>query len=153
MDKFEEFKFFAQMTQDLSQRRQNATQTFLTVNTVIFTVLAFLVKDAGFRGWGLVAITIPLFMVGIIACLVWLRIIGDYQRIIGWRYEELRSMEAALPGAYGMFQREWQRYYEPKDTRERMGSSSLEARLPRLFITLYLLYGLGIAIGAAAGWL
>ncbi len=47
MDKFDEYSLFSSLVQHKSQRRQAASQTYLTVNTVIFGVLAFLVKDAG----------------------------------------------------------------------------------------------------------
>src|SRR5688572_4620891 len=90
---FEEYKTFIDNTQRLSERRQAATQTFLTINAGIFTVLAFLVKDAGFRAWELVLVTIPLFVVGAVTCMIWLIIIDRFTRLIGWRYEQLRAME------------------------------------------------------------
>jgi hypothetical protein len=38
MDKFDEYKFFGERTQLLSERRQTATPTYLTVNMAIFAV-------------------------------------------------------------------------------------------------------------------
>ena len=46
MIELEEYKFFAESTQKLTDRRQGITQTYLTVNTGIFAVGAFLIKDA-----------------------------------------------------------------------------------------------------------
>lgn len=50
MNKFDEYKFFAENTHHLSERRQATTQSYLTVNTAIFAVLVFLVKDVHFEG-------------------------------------------------------------------------------------------------------
>jgi hypothetical protein len=41
MVELEEYKFFAESTQKLTDRRQAITQTYLTVNTGIFAVVAF----------------------------------------------------------------------------------------------------------------
>lgn len=49
-DKFDEYKLFVESAQHLSERRQAATQTYLTVNTSIFAILALLVKEAGLSG-------------------------------------------------------------------------------------------------------
>jgi len=77
MDKFDEYKFFAENTQHLSERRQAATQTYLTVNTIITAALGFLVKDMSFRGWGLVLVSLPFFLVGVLACTIWCKIITN----------------------------------------------------------------------------
>ena len=37
--KFEEYKLFSELVQRLSERRQTASQTYLTVNTAAFGVL------------------------------------------------------------------------------------------------------------------
>jgi len=84
MDKFDEYKFFAQVTHELSQRRQAATQTYLTVNTVISAALGFLVKDMSFRGLSLVLVSLPFFLVGVLACTIWHRIITQYKALAGW---------------------------------------------------------------------
>ena len=91
--KFEEYKLFSELVQRLSERRQVASQTYLAVNTAAFGLLAFLAKDAGFHGWGLVGVSVPLFLVGMIACVVWHSIITHFREIIGWHYEQLREME------------------------------------------------------------
>ena len=153
VDAFEEYKLFSETTHRLSERRQTATQTYLSVNTVIFTVLAFLAKDAGFRSWGLVGVSLPLFLVGIIACSVWLRILTNFERIIGWHYEQLRAMEQGLPGAHQVYTREWQTFYAPQSGKVRTVFSNLEASLPRMFIALYVVYAVGLMVAATLGLL
>jgi hypothetical protein len=152
MDKFEEYKFFAEGTQYLSERRQMATQTYLTVNTAIFTVLAFLAKDAGFRGWGLVAVSLPLFLVGALACIIWSRIITQYKSLIGWRYDQLQAMEQAMPESHQMYLKEWEHFFQPRPTEKRISFSDKEIWLPYLFLALYALYVPGLIIATSLGW-
>jgi len=75
MNSFEEYKFFAEDAQKLSERRQNTSQTYVTVNAAIFAVLALLIKDVGFRGWTLALTALPLFLTGVLLCIIWQKII------------------------------------------------------------------------------
>jgi len=149
MDKFDEYKFFAESTQHLSERRQAATPTYLTVNTAIFAVLAFLVKDTEFRGWALVLASAPLFLTGVLACWIWHRIITQYASAIGWRYEQLIAMERAMADSHQMYQKEWTDFYQPREGKAWITFSRLELWLPRMFIGLYTLYAIGLVAGAA----
>jgi hypothetical protein len=157
---FEQFKLFSEHVQRLSERRQSAGQIYLTLNTALFGVVAFLVKDAGFRGWGLIGVSVPLFVVGIMACVIWSRTIVRFKDVIGWYYEQLRAMEATMDGSVQIYTREWKRFYEPLGDRlgglpgskERYGFSRLEAWLPRLLIALYAIYALGLVLATIFGW-
>jgi len=151
MDKFDEYKFFAQVTHQLSERRQAATQTYLTVNTVISAALGFLVKDMSFRGWGLVLVSLPFFLVGVLACLIWCRIITQYKALAGWRYEQLIEMEKAIPQSYQMYKKEQDDYFQSPAAKGHVSFSQLELWLPRLFLGLYIAYGLGLAVAVALG--
>ncbi len=153
MDKFDEYKFFAQVTHQLSERRQAATQTYLTVNTVISAALGFLVKDMSFRGWGLVLVSLPFFLVGVLACTIWHKIITQYKALAGWRYEQLIAMEKAMPQSYQMYTKERDEYFPSQAAKRHVSFSQLELWLPRLFLALYAIYGLGLLVAVALGWL
>lgn len=149
MDRFAEYKFFAGSTQQLSERRQAATQTYLTVNTAIFAILALLVKEVALRGWALVGTSLPLVLVGVLACFIWGRTIAEYQTLIGWRYGQLMAMERAMPESHRMYAREWEEIFKPGQEKKRFGFSRLEVWLPRLFLALYGFYGLGLLVAVA----
>lgn len=146
MKKSEEYKFFAQSTQYLSERRQAATQTYLSVNTAIFAVLAFLLKDYGIREERFIVVCIPLFFVGILACWIWYKIIMQYKGLIGWRYEQLMDMEKKIGKCHQIYNNEWEKYFKPVVGKEKYGFSRLERLLPIMFFLLYMLYGFGIVI-------
>jgi hypothetical protein len=151
MDRFEEYKFFGGWIESLSERRRAISTIYLSVNTGIFTVFAFLVKDAGFRGWSFVLVSLPLFAAGVLASLVWHRIITDYKQVIGWHYEQLRDMETTLEGCSQTFTREWERFYRPEKSRPRYCFSDLEIWLPRSFMGLYAVYAIGIVLATLVG--
>ncbi len=149
MDKFEEFKFFAGDAQRLSERRQNTSQTYVTVNAAIFAVLALLIKDVGLRGWTLVLTALPLFLTGVLLCIIWQKIIIQHKALIAWRYDQLKEMEKAIAGSYQMYTKEWEDFFKPQQGKERFSFSLLEIWLPRLFLFLYSIYGIGLVIAAA----
>jgi len=140
MEKFDEYKFFVEQTQRLSERRQASTQTYLAVNTAILAILALLVKDTVLNGWQLAAATAPLFLVGILACGIWYRIINQYRELIGWRYKQLIAMEKGLRACHQMFMREEKKYFKSENGKKRFGFSRLEVGLPRLFTALYIAF-------------
>lgn len=152
MEKFDEYKFFAESTQYLSERRQAATKTYLSVNTAIFAVLAFLVKDVGFKGLNLILISLPLFLVGILACWIWYKIITQYKQLIGWRYDQLMEMERNMKDSHRTYIKEWEDFFKPRKGKEKFGFSKLELWLPRLFAMIYIVYGLGLVLGTILRW-
>lgn len=148
MEKYDEYKFFAESTQYLSERRQAATKTYLSVNTAIFAVFALLVKDGGLRGANLIVVSLPLFLVGLLACWIWYKIIVQYKGLIGWRYDQLMAMEKGMKECHGMYTKEWEEHFKPIKGKEKFGFSRLEAWLPILFAGLYIIYGIGLIISS-----
>ncbi len=140
VDKYDEYKFFAKSTQFLTERRQSAHRVYLSVNTAIFAVMAFLIKDAKIEVTKLVLANLPLVIVGILVCCAWLKFINQYKELINWRYGQLMGMEKTLKNSHRMYIKEWQDFFKPFSGKEKFGFSRLEAWLPKLFIALYLSY-------------
>lgn len=153
MDKFEEYKFFTERVQHRSERRQQTSQIYLTINTAIFSIIALLVKDVGLQGWSLAIAMLPLFLVGILVCIIWARIIFDFKRVIGWHYEQLREMEKQIPGSSQIHTKEWDEFFKPVRSKEGFSFSDLEALMPSIFIGVYVVYAVGMFIAVAAGLL
>lgn len=151
--KFDEYTFFAESTQQMSERRQAATQTYLTANTIVAAALGFLIKDMGFPGWGMVLVSLPFFLVGVLACIIWHRIIIQYKALASWRYKQLIEMEQAMLGSHRMYLKEWEDVYKPQAGKKFISFSQLELWLPRLFLGMYVAYGVGLVVVTALGWL
>jgi hypothetical protein len=141
MNRSEEYRFFSDGTQRLADRRQATTQVYLSVNTAIFALIAFLLRDVGVEGRLQALLTLPLFAVGVFACLVWYKLIAGYKRLISWRYDQLMAMEKTLPDSYQMYCKEQQHFFESQDGKEKFGFSRLEMWLPQVILALYIVYG------------
>lgn len=152
MDKFDEYKFFAESTLHLSERRQESTQTYLTVNTIVVAALGFLLKDVSFPGWGLVLVSLPFFLIGVLACIIWHRIITQYKALAGWRYNQLIEMEQAMPQTHQLYLKEWEDFFKPQAGKRLASFSELELWLPRLFLGLYIAYGVGLVVVTVLDW-
>jgi hypothetical protein len=147
----DEYKFFAQDTQTLADRRQSATQVYIGVNTSIFALIGFLLNDAGLNGLLHLA-SLPLFIVGILICVVWDRTVTNYKALIKWRYEQLREMEERIPGSNKIFSREWDTLFCTTHQRREFSFSNLERWLPMIILGLYAVYGLAFLIGKIIGF-
>ena len=139
-DKYDEYKFFVGNTQHLDDRRQGATQMFLSVNTAIFALVGFLIQDAGVQGQSLTVLVAPLFVLGVLACVLWVSMINRFKRLIGWRYEQLMTMERAIPQSYQMYLKEWETTFAADASRKIFGFSLLDW-LPRAILALWAVYG------------
>lgn len=151
--KFEEYKLHLERAQKLSERRQTTTQAYLTISTAIFGAIAFLFKDSGLHHWALVGAAVPLLVVGIISCSIWLKIMQRIEGFLNWQYRCLREMEEDLPGSSKVLSREDKEFYSPGNRKNKALSFSLqEAWLPRLLILLFGLYAAALVAGVATGW-
>ena len=75
LEKFEEYKLFVESTDRFSDRRQQISNTYLTVNSIIIGAIAFLVKDAVLDTYLRSIVIIVILLVGIVVCDVWKQII------------------------------------------------------------------------------
>lgn len=152
MDKFDELKFLHDRTQKYSERRQTLSQIYLTINTAVFGALAFLIKDSGLNGLTLILVSLPLYGVGLFACITWHRIIWNLESVIGWHYQQLREIEKKIPNSHRIFNKEWEKFFIEKD-KKKFSFSNLEAQLPKLLIALYSIYGTSLLIAVLFNWL
>ena len=138
----------AQSTQFLTERRQSSAQMYLTVNTAIFAIFGLLIKDAGLEGWMLFFASLPLVLVGLLACVVWRATLRHYKALIAWRYEQLIAIEQRedMAGSHRIYTREWENYLGARQPDKGFPFSKLESALPLLFIGLYISYLPGLAL-------
>lgn len=149
-DKYDEYKFFVENTQHLDDQRQAATQMFLSVNTAIFALVGFLIQDAGVQGQFLAFMVAPLFVLGVLACVLWVSVINRFKRLIGWRYEQLMAMERAIPESHQMYLKEWETMFAADATRKILGLTLLDW-LPRAILALWVVYGLAFVLARVIG--
>lgn len=149
---FDEYRLLFESTDRLVQRRRETTQVFFGVNAALSAVIAFLVKDLALAGPRLSLVTVPLFLMGMVASQLWRRTIEQYATLIDWRYRQIRRLERrGFTGSYQLFNREWQAIYAPKPPGT-FSFSGLESAVPKVFMALHIL-GVAFAISMWFGWL
>lgn len=149
---FREYEFIAHSTQFLTERRQSAAHTYLTVNTAIFAILGLLIEKVQLKGITLLIASSPLLLVGLISCGVWQRALKHYRSLTDWRYRQLMLIENRddMRGSHRLYTREWNEFDEKIRDRG-FPFSKLEAALPLLFALLYVAYVIGLVL-VLAGW-
>jgi hypothetical protein len=128
------------------------TATYLSVNTVIAGVIAFLLKDARVTGWALQVSVLILLAAGVIACDLWRRLITQHSVLSSWWYERLRELEDTMPESSKLLTREYQALCLEKRSEVRIGLTRYETRLTWLFTALYAAFGLAIVTAWTPGF-
>jgi hypothetical protein len=154
---FEEYKLFVEDTARFTDRRQTVTNICVTINSVLLSAVALLVKDAGLQRWVIVPATITIFVAGIAICFVWWQLICKYKRLVKLRINKLRAMEnlPEMAGCQGMYHAEDDMY--KRDTKDQLiegiasSFSDLERFLPFVFMFLYLVFGIAIVVARCQG--
>src|SRR5215211_8135747 len=93
VNKLQEYKLFVEDTARFSERRQKVGSTYVAVNSIILSAVAFLVKDTGLTGRWQLSVVIPLLAAGIAICLSWRQLILNYKKLVNLRIDRLREME------------------------------------------------------------
>lgn len=150
VDAFEEYKFFVDHTQRLSDRRQQTSQFFVAVHSVIFVVLSFIVRDAELGDGMIVLISAPILVIGVLSSLMWQRMIERYRTLIKWRYEQLQAMEQSpeMAGSQRFFTREWEELFKPRSGSQAFSFSAVELSIPRMMMLLYVMYLTGVIMAS-----
>lgn len=149
---YDEYQFFAESTQFLTERRQAVAQVYLGVNTALIAVVGFLVKDIGISGSALLPVTWFIFVAGIVACLTWIGVIDRYRKLIKWRYDQLMAMEQSMEGSHQMYTKEYKFFSEQARDKEPFGFSVKERSLPIILIVLYICCGIVLTLSQLLGW-
>lgn len=150
---FEEYKLFVEDTARLSERRQTAANTYVTVNGAIIGFITYLVASADLNSWWFSLAVAPIVVAGIMVCVFWRQSIQKYKALINLRFKVLREIEEQIEGSSRVFHREDELYPQHTDGGSQptkgLNISDLESRLPTLFSVLYLILGLGLVMATA----
>jgi hypothetical protein len=152
VDLYDEYQFFAESTQFLTERRQAVAQVYLGVNTALIAVVGFLVKDIGISGSVLLPVTWFIFVAGIVACLTWIGVIDRYRKLIKWRYDQLMAMEHSMEGSHQMYTKEYKFFSAKAGDEEPFGFSVKERSLPIILVVLYICCGIVLTLSQLLGW-
>jgi len=139
----EQYKLFVEMTDKVSERRQNANNYFLTINAFLvslFGVLANFTSSGTFmnKSWSFL---VP--VAGLLICITWVTIIKSFRQLNAGRFKIIHEMETVLPAA--LFDAEWIVLGKGKG-KEYTQTTQVETLVPQIFAGLYIvLMAFGVA--------
>lgn len=144
----EQYKLFVETSQHTSDKRQNANNYLLTLNSSLVTLFVALLSAFGHHRWNAL---IP--ATGLIVCFIWWSLVDSYKDLNTAKFAVIHELENQLPVA--LFRHEWfvcgnNRRKEDKPVEDRyVPLTHLERWIPVAFAALYLVLG-GYALGAPA---
>lgn len=142
----DEYELMLNRVNQLAERRQTTTTTYLSVNTALTGAIAFLFKDGNLSSTAQCISVLTLLLAGIVACGLWRRLITHYSTLTGWWYEQLRELEEMLPNSRKVITKEYQGLFITKHAKGPIGISRYETLLTWLFTIIYLVFGLAILV-------
>ncbi len=132
----EQYKIYVNAAEKISDRRQKTNEFFLGLNTVLVTLLGFIVTKTtpgdSIYMLGLASVA------GSIICYLWYRIIYSYKGLNSGKFKIIHSIEERLPLA--LYDTEWEIVGRGKDRRVYWPFSHIELIVPKIFIGIYIIF-------------
>lgn len=127
----EQYKLYVATSQQLSERRQQANNFLLTLNSSLVTVYAFALSSFGQHRWNAL---IP--FTGIFVCFIWYCLVDSYKDLNTAKFKVIHEMEEQLPVA--LFRHEWHVCGYGKK-RDYVPLTHLERWVPVVFTVVYVI--------------
>lgn len=137
-----QYELYVEGIDKISDRRQNANNYFITINTVLisFIGLLFQAKILENIRW----IKLLICVVGITICVIFWFLIRSYKQLNSGKFTVIQELEEKLPAAlYGF---EWHILKEGTDKNVYFPFSHIEMTIPWIFGTIYFILGIAILI-------
>lgn len=96
----EQYKLFVETSQNASEKRQNANNYFLTLNSSLVTLFVVFLSTFGHHWWNAL---IP--GTGLIICFIWWSLVDSYKDLNTAKFAVIHELEEQLPVA--LFRHEW----------------------------------------------
>ena len=135
---FAQYQIYVDGMEKISDRRQNANNYFITINTVLisFVGVLFQVKIFEHIAW----IKSLIAVIGIIICVIFWFLLRSYKQLNTGKFKVIHEIEQRLP--LGIYDYEWKVLKEGKDSNVYSPFSHIEMIIPWVFGTVYAVLGM-----------
>ena len=138
----EQYKLFVTTSLQVTERRQQANNYLLTLNSSLVTLFVAFLSSFGRHWWN---VFIPI--AGLFVCLIWHSLVRSYKHLNTAKFVVIHELEDQLPVA--LFRHEWHVCGHGKNKENYVPLTHLERWIPWMFGVLYV--ALGIYAVVAAG--
>lgn len=139
---FDQYKLYIESAEKISDRRQNANNFFLTINTVLISVfsLSFQIKTLENLDW----VKTLLSLLGLIICVIFWFLLRAYKQLNSGKFKVIHKIEQELPLL--IYDYEWNILGEGKNKKLYYPFSHVELLIPWVFGLVYLALGIVFVI-------
>jgi len=133
-----QYQLYVESADKISDRRQNANNYFITVNTVLISILGLLFQVKIFENIFLIKFLVSL--IGIIICVIFWYLLRSYKQLNAGKFKVIHEIEQKLPLA--LFDYEWHILKEGKEKKIYFPFSHIEIIIPWVFGVIYFIFAL-----------
>lgn len=133
-----QYQLYVENMGKISDRRQNANNYFITINTVLISFMGVLFQAKIFEPIPWIKSLIAL--VGIIICVIFWFLLRSYKQLNTGKFKVIHEIERKLPIA--LYDYEWKILGEGKDGKRYFPFSHIEMIIPWVFAIVYVTLGI-----------
>jgi hypothetical protein len=138
---FQQYKLYLNSIEQISNRRAQANQYFITVNSAILVLIGLIFQYSGnYKEF----LMLFLCAFGLLISLIFYKLINSYQQINTGKFEVLHKIENNLP--IELYKQEWRQLGEGKNKELYFPFSDIEKLIPIAFTIGYSLIIIGTII-------
>lgn len=128
-----QYRIYLEHLDKIADRRQSSNSFFLTINSGLCAILAFLGSKDATDDIRSLLVVIP--FAGIVLSCFWYRLVASYRQLSTGKFDIVHRMEKHLPMA--PYRAEWEVLGQGKDSSKYMPLTHIEVWVPRLFVVMY----------------
>ena len=133
-----QYQLYIEGMEKISDRRQNANNYFITVNTVLISLLGVFFQTKIFENIGWIKSLVAL--VGVIICIIFWFLLRSYKQLNTGKFKVIHKIEQKLPVA--LYDYEWKILGEGKNKKLYFPFSHIEMVIPWVFGIIYVILGI-----------
>jgi len=132
-----QYQLYVENMEKISDRRQNANNYFITINTVLISFMGVLLQTKMLENIAWIKSLISL--VGIIICVIFWFLLRSYKQLNTGKFKVIHEIERKLPLA--LYDYEWKILGEGKNKKLYFPFSHIEMIIPWVFGIIYIVLG------------
>ena len=129
----EQYRLYIQSAEKISDRRQNANNHFLAINTVLVSFLALSFDIDLFKK--MVIFRIILSIAGILICMIFGLLLNSYKQLNSGKFKVIHEIEQNIP--LSLYSYEWEMLGKGKNKKLYYPFSHIELLIPWVFGIVY----------------
>jgi len=133
-----QYQLYVEGMEKISDRRQNANNYFITINTVLISFIGVLFQVKVFEHVAWIKALIAI--IGIIICVIFWFLLRSYKQLNTGKFKVIHEIENKLPLA--LYDFEWKALGEGKDAAAYFPFSHIEMIIPWVFGFVYVVMGI-----------